>query len=125
MYMPRGNTIDVEAIINEYGEDYDWVQDLRLIAQIQTSGYDISSYASMYEMWTDSNVPWATDQVFPTEWPETHGVTPEEYDEFILSMLYAERDSEFFTLFHDPQDDWIPLEDRFTQTFRDFFYSAA
>jgi hypothetical protein len=117
--MNQRSEIDVDRFVAEHGEDYDWVQDLSILTDVLTSGYDIGNYEEFYAFWDDLDMPWVTDQMFDTEDPQ--GASHDDFTHFLEHMQGMRHSDDDMDDFFEPDEDWVPLEERFSETFKDFF----
>jgi Ca2+-binding EF-hand superfamily protein len=115
-----GRTLDVEAMVAENGEDFDWIHDDHLIAQILTADFDVTDYYGLYDMWATAGMPWITDEWFATSEHPNVGTTFEAIVAFVDTLKY-DHDGEW--LF--PSEEWVQLEDRFDETFKSYWENVV
>lgn len=56
--------VSADDLVATNGEDFDWVNDHHLIAEMLASGVDTEDYYSLYGLMELLGMPWMTDEYF-------------------------------------------------------------
>lgn len=113
-------------MLQEYGLDYDWINDNDLIARLLANGVDVTSYDDLYD-WCEGTLqmPWVADEYFfgdevtnvGTSWDILEEPMAPAFVEFIAEFKNAQGD-EWWTV---PSEEWVARDERFAETFKEYW----
>jgi len=97
--------IDVEGYMMEYGEDYNWIQDGHMLANILSAGVNLSNYHSVYDRCAMVGRPWFADTLFGDVDYEVDEATIDHFEEMAEIIFWTEDEKE-------APEGWIPRDER-------------